>query len=984
MVIFVKMILKMKNRILVWMAVAGCLIGAFPVLGQKKAMDHDVYDGWQRVDGVQLSPDGRVLVYQINPQEGDGELIVRNSTPLNKNGLRLPGGKPRSGRASAPAELRIPRGYSAQLDPMGLYLYCRVKPPFATTRREKIDKKKAEDQTKDSLAVVDLVRMTLKKYPAVTAFGTGFDSMPFVAYKSEWKVAADTVKKVPAGRKEGLIVLDPAAGRMDTVLRVDKFVFDRTGSLLAYSVKKDKKDTTTASAMMLASLPGDFGRAQALSRDAAFYGTPVFSDDGIRVAWTESSDTNSTGNKRCSLMLAERLTQDSGLPAEGPRLDVQTLSEAGASVPGTEDWTLNENSSLTFSKSGRRLFLGIAPIRPPKDTSIVDFETAQLDIWNWDAYLTPPQQKLRLDRTLKKTYDAVLDVDADVKTIRLLSDSFFEGVRYIDGGDGDYAVALDDTKYMVSKVWDYNSFQDVYKVDLRNGNRELLFEKLNGTVSVSPEGKYLLWYSADDQHWHSYDIARKQKRNLTEPLGVAFYDEENDSPTYARPYSSPFWVTGDRYVILSDRYDLWRIDPATGAAENLTKGEGRSRRVQFRCTDPVPARLTEAESRLGIRRTFAPDDRIFVTSFQEDDKRNGIGRIRIDKPAVPEYSLDTVSYTGLLRAPGSEELVFQKGNFRHPYDLYRTTDDFRTAEKLTALNPQMNEYRWGSAELFAWKAYDGTPLKGLVFIPDGIKPGEKLPVMVYFYEKNSESLYNFRMPAPSRSTVNIPFFCSRGYVVFVPDIVYKVGHPGESALNCICSGAEALCEKYSFADKGRMAIQGQSWGGYQTAWLVTRTNMFAAAGAGAPVSNMTSAYGGIRWESGITRAGQYEHGQSRIGKSLWDEGGLELYLENSPIFRADRVETPLLIMHNDNDGAVPWYQGIELFSDLRRLGKPVWMLQYNNEAHNLSERRNSKDLSIRLQQFFDHYLLGAPMPAWMKTGVPADRKGEYFGFELVP
>ena len=217
-------------------------------------------------------------------------------------------------------------------------------------------------------------------------------------------------------------------------------------------------------------------------------------------------------------MLAERLTQDSGLPAEGPRLEVRTLSEAGVSVSGTEDWTLNENSSLTFSKSGRRLFLGIAPIRPPKDTSIVDFETAQLDIWNWDSYLTPPQQKLRLDRTLKKTYDAVLDVDADVKTIRLLSDSFFEGVRYIDGGDGDFAVALDDTKYMVSKVWDYNSFQDVYKVDLRNGNRELLFEKLNGTVSVSPE-KYLLWYSADDQHWHSYDIARKQKRNLTEPLG---------------------------------------------------------------------------------------------------------------------------------------------------------------------------------------------------------------------------------------------------------------------------------------------------------------------------------------------------------------------------------------------------------------------------------------------------------------------------------
>ena len=180
-----------------------------------------------------------------------------------------------------------------------------------------------------------------------------------------------------------------------------------------------------------------------------------------------------------------------------------------------------------------------------------------------------------------------------------------------------------------------------------------------------------------------------------------------------------------------------------------------------------------------------------------------------------------------------------------------------------------------------------------------------------------------------------------------------------------------------------MAIQGQSWGGYQTAYLVTRTNLFCAAGAGAPVSNMTSAYGGIRWGSGVCRQMQYEHGQSRIGATLWSKGGLDLYIENSPLFKADKVTTPLLIMHNDNDGAVPWYQGIEYFMALRRLGKKVWMLEYNNEEHNLKERRNCKDLSIRLQQFFDHYMKGDAEPAWMKYGVPATRKGEYLGTELT-
>ena len=251
--------------------------------------------------------------------------------------------------------------------------------------------------------------------------------------------------------------------------------------------------------------------------------------------------------------------------------------------------------------------------------------------------------------------------------------------------------------------------------------------------------------------------------------------------------------------------------------------------------------------------------------------------------------------------------------------------------------------------------------------------------MIYFYERRSETLFSYIMPQPSWSTVNITFYVSRGYVVFVPDIVYPLdGLPGEAAYNCVCSGAESLISQ-PWIDRHRVAIQGQSWGGYQVAYLITRTNMFCAAGAGAPVANMTSAYGGIRWESGMSRQFQYEQSQSRVGKPLWDAP--DLYLKNSPLFGLPRVTTPMLIMHNDNDGAVPWYQGIEMFMGLRRLQKPAWLLEYNNEAHNLKERRNRRDLTIRMQQFFDHYMLDAPMPAWMKHGVPTMKKGQYFGLE---
>jgi dipeptidyl aminopeptidase/acylaminoacyl peptidase len=276
-------------------------------------------------------------------------------------------------------------------------------------------------------------------------------------------------------------------------------------------------------------------------------------------------------------------------------------------------------------------------------------------------------------------------------------------------------------------------------------------------------------------------------------------------------------------------------------------------------------------------------------------------------------------------------------------------------------------------------AQDGTPLQGLLFTPEGFDGVKKFPMMVYFYERNSETLHNYRPPAPSRSTINIPYFVSNDYVVFVPDIKYDLGLPGPSAYDCIMPGVQAVVALGGI-DKENMAIQGQSWGGYQVAYLMTRTNLFKAAGAGAPVVNMTSAYGGIRWGTGMSRMFQYEQTQSRIGGTLWEK---PLYfLENSPLFTLDRVNTPVLIMHNDADGSVPWYQGIEMFMGLKRLNKPAWLLQYNGEDHNLVQRKNAKDLSIRLSQFFDHYLKGAPAPLWMTEGLPAVEKGRTLKYEL--
>jgi len=331
--------------------------------------------------------------------------------------------------------------------------------------------------------------------------------------------------------------------------------------------------------------------------------------------------------------------------------------------------------------------------------------------------------------------------------------------------------------------------------------------------------------------------------------------------------------------------------------------------------------------------------------------------------------------SGIAKAKENAVFLYTKETFQRSPDIYRHVLN-SSAQQLSRINPQQENYNWGSASLFRWKAYTGKLTEGIVYKPEDFDPAKKYPMIVYFYERSNETLHNYLPPSPTPSRLNIPFYVSRGYVVFVPDIWYTKGYPGQGAYDYILSGTKAVV-KEGYVDSTRIGLQGQSWGGYQIAWLITRTPLYRAAWAGAPVANMTSAYGGIRWGPGILRQFQYEKSQSRIGATLWEKP--ELYIKNSPLFALPKVTTPLVIMSNDADDAVPWYQGIELYAGLRRLGKQVWLLNYNNEVHNLAERKNRKDIQIRQQQFFDHLLKGAAPAKWIKEGVPAVMKGRDWG-----
>ncbi len=887
---------------------------------QKKPLDHSVYDGWQSIGETTLSPSGNVLVFTVQPQEGDGRLTVR-----------------RFGKK--PLEVVIERGYHASILDDENFVVGQIRPLFRQTRRARIAKKK--ELPRDSVFVLDLRSGQVRKFAHTKGLELGSHGTAAIAFET-----SDTSFVAPRLRKEKdrghvLAVYHLASGAIDTLIHIDGCEFSEDGLHLSLVQKTDAKH----------SVVGFYDVATRSTRfltdTTTWHDAPSFNLAGTQAVYLQADDTLSSGSKHAELF---RYDLAAGRAEKLVSLEAQRSLPAG--------WGLTERSRRFFTDDDSHIFAGILEIQPPKDTALVSFETPGLDIWNWDAPKLPPFMKAERKNRSEGGNCLCVYQDGRLVPFTLNPDARFRR------DDDDRRILIEEVVDPVATQWDLTTPSRLSWADVE-GHTTFITEASLSDVWISPEGKFALWWDLKASAWMLHDLSAGTTRNLTEGCREAFWDEEDDHPAPKQPYGCAGWTLGDREVLLYDRYDLWAVDTGNGAFRRLTRGREEDRRYRL-----IDTRDPDGPSGYG--------ENLLLSVFDCRTKENGLAPALLHgKKAPATVAFGGWTYTAVHKALNAPVYTFRRGNFQEPMNL-RYTDFGKTDLQVSDINQQQKDFNWGTVELYKWNAYDGTPLEGLLYRPEDFDPSRKYPVMVYFYERNSENLYSYHSPSPSRSTINIPFYVSRGYVVFVPDIVYSSGIPGESAYNCIVSGAESLT-RFPWIDKEHMAIQGQSWGGYQVAYLITRTSLFCAAGAGAPVANMTSAYGGIRWESGMSRQFQYEQTQSRIGRDLWH--GVELYMENSPLFKLPQVKTPVLIMHNDDDGAVPWYQGIELFMGLRRLGKPAWLLEYNGEAHNLRQRRNTKDLSIRLQQFFDHYLKGAPAPAWMRTGVPTHKKGYYFGYE---
>ncbi|QNL49082.1 S9 family peptidase [Olivibacter sp. SDN3] len=928
------------------------------VCAQKKPLDHSVYDSWQGISSAKVSNNAQFVLYSVTPQEGDAMLSI-NST----DGEIL---------------WNIPRGENGTFTDDSKYAIASITPPFALVRQAKIKKKKAEEMPKDSLAIISLTSNEVFKVANVSKYKLPLASTDHVAYivesKDTTKIEETADSKARNSKKKDkkdsygtLHLRSLETGEEKTFEHVNDFYFDDKGAVLAF-VKKGrdsagKSSSTDTDAGLFLYLIKEKILKQ-ISRGKGNYTNLAFDETGNQLAFTAEKNHEKALQKPYNLYYYT------------PEKDTASILANVSSTGMPLNWNVSGDGDVFFSKSGEKLYFGIAPIPPIKDTTIVDFEVANVDVWSWKDDYLQPQQLVNLQKDLTKSYLAVVSPRHGGSVVPLGSEEIPD-IHTTDHADNGYVLGNSNYGKRISAQWEGGTAQDFYVISTLDGSRKKIAENIYGYASISPTGKFIIWYDLETQQWNSYEISNNRSRVLNSELPVSFSDEENDSPTFARPYGIAGWSADDAEVLIYDKYDIWSFNPAGDDRKLLTNGAGRSNQITFRYEDIAPKIGIQKKQKSIIIDLKNP---LLVSAFDHKNKERGWYNTNPRNKRDPkEIAMGPYMYNQISASENSKIYIYTKENYQAPPDLY-SSSNFKNENKLSNINPQQQQYNWGTAELVKWTTPSGYEATGVLYKPEDFNEANKYPLIAYFYEKLSDGLHQYISPAPTPSRLNISYFVSNGYLVFAPDISYEIGHPGKSAEEYVNSGVGEL-SKFPWVDENHIGIQGQSWGGYQVSHLITRTDMYAAAWAGAPVVNMTSAYGGIRWASGMNRQFQYEKTQSRIGQDLWE--GYDLFIENSPLFHLRSVNTPVVIMANDNDGAVPWYQGIEMFTALRRLGKPVWMLNYNGEEHNLVKRQNRKDIQIREQQFFDHFLKGKPAPVWLDKGIPATLKGIDWGFDLI-
>ncbi len=814
----------------------------------------------------------------------------------------------------------VPLGSGAQFSDDGRWVAYFLTPTFA-------DAEKARQADDPVLRKVELLELAT----GVEVTWDDADSFAFARGSSHLLVRKRRKDPKAEHRGTDLILRNLRAGFDELIGSVEAAAFNKPGTYLAYTVDAADKD---GNGLYLADLRT--GTRRALDNAKQRYARLTWSPEGDAVAALRG-EAPEKKTERANVLVAVRSLD---APVAG-----RVIFDP-ASAPGLgEGWVISEKGSLSWSEDLATVFVGTRAQEDkledwPKDA----LPLADVNIWHWadDRIQTAQQRQAPQER--ERTYVAAVHL-AENRLVLLADDK----MRTVDlTRDGRWGIGRDATRY----VSDWKPDQaDYYRVDTRSGERTLVLEGHQRTLGLSPDGKHFLYWK-DGDAW-AYAMASNAHRNLTASAPVDFADAEYDHPGERPPYGVAGWTRDGRAVILNHRYDLW-LQPLDGsAATNLTGGRGARDEIVLRYvrTDPE-------ERFIDLSRP------LLLSAYGHWTKKEGFFQLAAGR--LGELAWEDRKFGRPQKARDTLRYLFTVQTFRDFPDLWVSGGDFANRKRVTVANPQQEEYLWGSRILFEYTNNDGVRLQGTLAIPDGYQPGQKLPMIVRFYEDYSQDLHVYPTPA-YRHQPNFAGTVSNGYLLMQPDIHFRTRTSHSDMLECIEAAVRKVIE-LGYADPARVGLSGHSYSGGGSAYVATRSRMFAAVAHGAAPINLVSEFNQLFVGTGESNH-QYDiYGQGRYSTNPYDD--FQLYWDQSPISGVQDMNTPVLYLHGEDDPTVNWEQGLEWYNALRFLGKPIIWLSYPGEGHGLRKLENRIDFQYRLQDFFDHHLKGTPAPPWMTDGVP--------------
>uniref|UniRef100_UPI0040478770 prolyl oligopeptidase family serine peptidase n=1 Tax=Roseivirga sp. TaxID=1964215 RepID=UPI0040478770 len=747
------------------------------------------------------------------------------------------------------------------------------------------------------------------------------------------------IHKNPADRKSehkgsDLILKDLKGNQSLNIGNVSSYAFNEAGSLFAYLVDADGDN---GNGIYLVDLSNH--RTWAMHTGSYSYSQLTWNEKGNQLAALYGNKEEGNVERENTLYWASNLSAGMSV------LNGQQMYSPESDPKFPQEMVISEYSGLTWNESNTQLFFGVRA--QEKELKKEDELKANVDVWHWKDERVQSVQMIQAGRDRRATFTSVLNLAS--KKFYQLENEEMPNVNY--SKKTAWAVGQSNAKYR-GDVNLPGNFDDLYAINTTTGAKALITEKLYWKLGLSPNGQWTL-YSRNGEVF-GYNFNSGKTTNLSSKTGLNFENKEFDTPVEKPTYGVAGWSADGEWLMLNHKYDIWAVALNSDKAQNLTQGLGNEGEIRFRLTQLDP----EADS-YDLKQT------LLLSAYGEWTKKSGYYSVQMGKqPKVLRYEDKMIGRP--TKATTANTLMFTEQTFEEFPDYWVADLSFKNPKKITDANPQQANYKWGRRILVDYTDQRGHKLQATLALPADYEAGKKYPMVMYFYEKMSQRHHQYSMPTyddrPHMST-----YASNGYLVLMPDIVFDEGKPGSSALDDVTSAAKEVI-RLGYADPENIGLQGHSWGGYESSFILTQTDMFKCVVTGAPLTNLISMYNIAYKASGSLNGPILEWSQGRMGVSPYEN--FELYRSQSPIHHAQNISTPFLILHGTADGAVDWNQGLEFYSTARRLGKEVILLSYPDEPHHLGKEDNQKDFQIKMKQYFDHFLKGTAAPLWMTQGIP--------------